>query len=176
MGYPDSVDGFLFLSLVFFFSALYDISTHCGKINRSISQIENNSLIRLIVTTATDKKTVKFKGTLWRTIYFYSFLFLSGFLGYANRFSFAKHLSKNTPYSRFTSSISIIRLIGRWRDLIQKSSLFLLNLLWIVNCIHYDLSFISFFQQPLVWLFKLTCVWLDLLWSLSVELYLNYHL
>lgn len=133
-------------------------------------------MIRLIVSTATDKNTIKFKGTLWRTIYFYSFLFLSGFLGYANRFSLAKHLSKNTPYSRFVSLVCIIGFIGRWRDLILKISLFLLNSLWIVNCIHYDLSFISFFQQPLVWLFKLTCVWLDLLWSLSVKLCFNYHL
>lgn len=50
----------------------------------------------------------------------------------------------------------------------MKCALYLLNFMWIINSMRYDLSLLSLFQQPIKWLFKFTCIWLDLLWSLSV--------
>ena len=68
-----------------------------------------NDLIKIEdISKETDKTTIKLKGTFWRTFYFYFFLLFSGFLGYLNRFSFAKHLRINTPYNQFASFIIFI--------------------------------------------------------------------
>ena len=110
------------------------------------------------------------KGTLWRAIYFYCFLLFTGFLGYVNQYSVGKILGKRSPFEAFTSYVSLLIFSSSLRSLLFFCSIVLLNVLWLVNCFRYDLRQVSLLSQPLKFLSKTVCLWLDLLWSLSLLL------
>ena len=111
------------------------------------------------------------KATLWRAIYFYCFLLFTGFLGYVNQFSIGKLLDKRSPFESFSSYYACTLVVTpSLRSLLFFCSILLLNALWLINCFHYDLGQVSLFSQPLKFLSKTVCLWLDLLWSLSLLL------
>ena len=114
-------------------------------------------ILSLMFSNSVEKKIIKGKGALWRTIYFYGFLLFSGLIGYINRFSFGKYLNQRTPYRHFTS----------WRAMFFTMGIFALNGMWIVNAIHYDLTFS---KSAIHYMFKMTCIWLELLWTLEVRM------
>lgn len=68
------------------------------------------------------------------------------------------------------TSINTLFITPSLRSLIFFCSILLLNVLWLVNCFHYDLRQVSLFSRPLKFLSKTVCLWLDLLWSLSLLL------
>ena len=165
------VDGYLFLITVFLFVTLM----HIGNTSRNGLLLKwplaEHSLFRLLFSSSTDHKTIKMKATLWRAIYFYCFLLFTGFLGYVNQFSIGKLLDKRSPFESFSSYCACTLVVTpSLRSLIFFCSILLLNALWLINCFHYDLGQVSLFSQPLKFLSKTVCLWLDLLWSLSVLL------
>ena len=112
-------------------------------------------IITLMWMKSKEKVIIKGKGALWRTLYFYGFLLFSGAMGYINQLPVGKLLDQRTPYKRFTS----------WRFFFFSMGIFILNGLWILNAVHYDLTLA---KSSFHYIFKLTCIWLELLWTIEV--------
>ena len=123
--------------------------------NFTLNECIDVKIFTLMFMKSKEKAIVKGKGALWRTIYFYGFLLFSGAMGYINQLPVGKLLDQRTPYKRFTS----------WRLFFFSMGIFLLNGLWIVNAVHYDLTLT---KSSLHYAFKLTCIWLELLWTIEV--------
>lgn len=160
---------FIIASVYCCHNSLQKVAHDNSSILYTESWIEITNIAQFMFSFLREKTKLRAKGIMWRIVFIYTFYIFCGVIGLLSCIPCVSHCLDRKSILPFCTSYGLLISIPcRHRSSMLAIAIWLLNIVWILFIILFDMSSVSIKTNTIYWFQKLSSYWLNLLWTLAV--------